>query len=156
MAMDAKNVQTILHYFSERKPFSKDSRELRSLSSGVVADTSVDVDKAESLGQSHLQSVYGKSVAEYTFRKKDQVTTLVSSTYITVEGERLEIDPKQFDSSLLQRLPDKASLQAASWCMSLMVAHSCKDRRGPARQHVPTYPICMYNMYFNHAVVVAI
>ena len=87
--------------------------------------------------------MYGQSVAEYTFRKKDQVTTLVSSTYITVEGERLEIDPKQlfqrlvvagkdtvdthilftsellsyptslFDSSLLQRLPDKASLQAA-------------------------------------------
>ena len=141
---DAKDVQTILHYFSERKPFSKDSRELRSLSSGVLADKSVDLDRAESLGQAILQSMYGKSVAEYTFRKKDEVTTLASSTYITVEGERLEIDPKQlfqrlvvagketidtqilftyelssypsslFDSSLLVRLPDKASLQAAS------------------------------------------
>ena len=143
MARDAENVQTILHYFHERKPFSKDSKELRSLSSGVVADKSVDVDRAESLGQAILQSMYRKSVAEYTFRKKDQVTTLASSTYITVEGARLEIDPKQlfqrlvaagketvdtqilftyelssyptslFDSSLLMRLPDKASLQAA-------------------------------------------
>ena len=87
---------TILHCFSERKPFSKDSRELRSLSSGVVADKYVDVDRTESLGQAILQSMYGKSVVEYTFCKKDQVTTLASSTYyITVEGERLEIDPKQ-------------------------------------------------------------
>ena len=84
--------------------------------------------------------MYGKSVAEYTLRKKDQVTTLASSTYIIVEGERLEIDPEQlferldvagketvdthilftyeflsypaslFDSSLLMRLPDKAAL----------------------------------------------
>ena len=143
MDRDAEDVQTILHYFSERKPFSKDSKELRSLSSGVVADKSVDADRAESLGQAILQSMYGKSVAEYTFRKKDQVTTLASSTYITVEGERLEIDPKQlfqrlvvagketvdtqilftyelssyptslFDSSLLMRLSDKSSLQAA-------------------------------------------
>ena len=66
---DAKDVQTILHYSSERKPFSKDSRELRSLSSGVLADKSVDVDRSESLGQAILQSMYGKSVAEYTFRK---------------------------------------------------------------------------------------
>ena len=139
MARDAKDGQTILHYFSERKPFSKDSRELRSLSSGVLADKSVDVDRAESLGRAILQSMYGQSVAEYTFRKKDQVTTLASCTYITVEGERLEIDPKHlfqspvvageetvdtqilftyelssyptslFDSNLLMRLPDKAS-----------------------------------------------
>ena len=45
------------------------------------------------LGQGILQSMNGKSVAEYAFRKKDQVTTLASYTYITVEGERLEIDP---------------------------------------------------------------
>ena len=83
----------------------------------------------------------GKSVAEHTFCKKDQVTTLAASTYIAVEGECLEIDPKQlfqllvvagmgtldtetlftyelsayltalFDTSLLMHLPDKASLQ---------------------------------------------
>ena len=100
MFRDANDVQTIWQCFSERKPFSKDSRELRSLSSGVVADTYVDVDRTELLGQIILQSMYGKSVAEYTFRKKDQVTTLASSSYITVEGKRLEIDPKQ----LFQRL----------------------------------------------------
>ena len=84
----------------KEKPFYKDSIELRSLSSGVVADKSVDVDRAETLGHAILQSMYGKSVADYTFRKKDQLTTLAAPTYITVEGESLEIDPRQ----LFQRL----------------------------------------------------
>ena len=141
MHRDAKDVQNILHYFSERKPFCKESTELRSLSSGVIADKPVNVDIAESVGQAIVQSMHGKSVAEFKFCKKNQVITLASSTYITVERENLEIDPKQlfqrlvvagigtvdtqtlftyelssyptalFDSSLLMRLPDKASLQ---------------------------------------------
>ena len=141
MTRDAKDLQTILHYFSERKPFSLDSKELRSLSSGLIGDKFVNADQAESAGQAIVESMVGKSVAEYKFCKKDQVTTLASSTYIAVEGERLEIDPKQlfqclvvagtstinmqslfsyelssyptalFDTSLLMRMPDKASLQ---------------------------------------------
>ena len=54
----------------------------------------------QSLWQAIFQSMYEKSVAKYTFRKKYQVTTLASPTYITVEGERLDIDPKK----LFQRL----------------------------------------------------
>ncbi|XP_050719520.1 glucose dehydrogenase [FAD, quinone]-like [Eriocheir sinensis] len=47
-----------------------------------------------------VQSMYGKSVAEHRFRLKDQVNTLASFTHITVDGECLEIDPRQ----LFQRL----------------------------------------------------
>lgn len=141
MTRDAKDVQIILNYFCERKPFSRDSKELHSLSSGVIADKSVNVERAESVGHAILKSMQGKSVAEHTFRKRDQVTTLAASTYIAIQGERLEIDPKQlfqrlvvagtgtvdtktlftyelsayptalFDNSLLMRMPDKASLQ---------------------------------------------
>jgi len=55
MTRDAKDVQTILHYLSEWKPFSKHSKELRSLSSGVIVDKSLNVDKAESVGQAIVQ-----------------------------------------------------------------------------------------------------
>lgn len=142
MTRDAKDLQTILNYFSERKPFSQDSTVLRSLSSGVIANKSVNVEEAESVGHALLKSMQGKSVAEHKFCKKDQATTLAASTYIAVEGECLEIDPKQlfqrllvagtgtvdteslftyelsayptalFDHNLLMRLPDKASLQS--------------------------------------------
>ena len=143
MKRDTKDVQIILNYFLERKPFASDSQELRSLSSGVIADNSVNADRAEAVGQTIVKSMHGKSVAEYKFSKKDQVTALAATTYLTVEGEQLEIDPKQlfqrllvagagtvdivtlstyelssypavlFDSNLLMRLPDKASLQSS-------------------------------------------
>jgi hypothetical protein len=66
----------------------------------VEADKHVNADNADSVGHTILQSMYDKSVTEYKFSKKDQVSTLVSSTYIHVDGEHLEIDPKQ----LFQRL----------------------------------------------------
>ena len=59
-----------VHYSKQKKKFFIDSRELLSLSSGFLADKFVDVDRAESLGQDILQSMYGESVAVYTFRKR--------------------------------------------------------------------------------------
>lgn len=82
----------------------------------------------------------GKSVSDYSFSKKEQVTTL-SSLYVSVENEKIEINPQQlyqrllvagiesvelntlfqyelsayptslFDQKLLMRVPDKADLQ---------------------------------------------
>ena len=69
MTRDAKDVQTILNYFAERKPFSRESRELHSLSSGVIADKSVNVERADSVCHAILKSMQGKSVAEHKFRK---------------------------------------------------------------------------------------
>ena len=63
MTRDAKDVQTILNYFAERKPFSRESRELRSTSSGVIADKSVNVERADSVGHAILTSMQGKSLA---------------------------------------------------------------------------------------------
>ena len=67
MARDGKDMQTILNYFSERKSFSKDSKELRSLSSDVIADKSVNVGKAKSVGYALSNSMRGKSLAEHSF-----------------------------------------------------------------------------------------
>ena len=44
---ESKDIQCILDFFGERKPFSKDTVDLDSLSSGVIADDSVNVDSAE-------------------------------------------------------------------------------------------------------------
>ena len=82
----------------------------------------------------------GKSVAEHKFSKKEEVNTLASSVYVSVDGEKIEIDPQQlyqrllvagignfelqtlfqyelcsypsslFDKKLLMRLADKADL----------------------------------------------
>jgi hypothetical protein len=86
--------------------------------------------------------MFGKSVSDHKFSKKDQVITLASSLYVTVEGEKINIDPKHlyqrlvvagsgntdsqtlfqyelcsyppslFDTNLFMHLPDKADLQS--------------------------------------------
>jgi hypothetical protein len=73
---DSKNIQCILDFFVERKPFSRDTVDLRSLSSGVIADDSVNVDSAETIGSVILTSMFGKSVYDHKFLKKDQVSIL--------------------------------------------------------------------------------
>ena len=68
---------------------------------GIVADKSVNVDLAEAVGTKIICSMEGKSVLQFKFSKKDQVVTLASSAYVNVDGESIEMDPKQLYQRLL-------------------------------------------------------
>ena len=75
---NAKDMQSIIYFFQERDPFKSD-QVLCSLSSGVIADTSVNVDSAKQIGLQILASTMcDKSVSEFKFSKKNQVNTLAS------------------------------------------------------------------------------
>ena len=49
-----RNAKDILDYLEEKNPFSKNTKGLRSLSSGLVAKRSVNVDSAETVGAAIL------------------------------------------------------------------------------------------------------
>ena len=136
---DSRDLQTTMDFLAERKPFAKVT-ELRSISSGIMAEGSVNVVNAKSIGDGVLEKMAGKTVLEHKFSRK-QVKTLASSIYASVDGEKIEIDPQQmyqrllvagigtielttlfqyelcsypsslFDKKLLMRLADKADLQ---------------------------------------------
>ena len=61
----------------------------------------MNVDCTEYVGGDILASMYGKSIADHKFSKKDQVVTLASSVYVTVDEEKIEIDPKHLYQRLL-------------------------------------------------------
>ena len=48
-----------MNYFKERKTFTRDTTELRSLSTGVIGDKSVNVDAVEDIGSSWLSGIEG-------------------------------------------------------------------------------------------------
>ena len=98
---DGKDIQKIIDLLEERKPFSNYNTDLHSLSSGVVADPSVNVDSAEMAGSSILEFMVGKSVLKHKFSRKEQVVTLASALYVSVDGEKMEIDPKHLYQRLL-------------------------------------------------------
>jgi len=77
-----------------RDPFKSD-QGLCSLSSGVIADTSVNVDSAKQIGSQIVASMCDKSVSEFKFSKKNQVNTLTSVLYVSTDAEKVEIDPKK-------------------------------------------------------------
>ena len=54
---DRKVSQTIIDFLVERKPFSRDNTALRSLASGVLAEDTVNVDVAASVGNAILVSM---------------------------------------------------------------------------------------------------
>ena len=133
-----------LKYLHERNPFSSDV-SLRSISTGVHASTTVNVDIAKYVGNAILSSMEGISAAEYTFKRKNQAVTLDTKCQVRINGATIQIDPQLlfqrltiaakateslqeifkyelcshppalFDSSLLLRQPQKPVLVNAIW-----------------------------------------
>jgi len=97
---DAKDTQSVMDFLVERKPFAKEP-QLQSLSSGIIGDESVNVDAARPAGTCILESMEGISVQDFKFSRKKQVTTLAACLYVTVDEEKVEIDPKVLYQRLL-------------------------------------------------------
>ena len=89
----------ILEYLSLRSPFST-NKSLRNIATGVVAEESVNCDKAKEVGEKIIQSMRGKKVDEFSFKKKNQALTLASRTAVPFSDGYVQIDPQL----LFQRL----------------------------------------------------
>ena len=68
-ARDKIDTHTIFSYLKENSPFTSDN-SLRSISTGVRAHATVNVDKAEAVGRAILENIMeGKTVNEYVFKR---------------------------------------------------------------------------------------
>ena len=96
---DQKDVKSIIDYLEERSPFS-DGGDLRSIASGVVSDKTANVDEARNVGQKIVDRMAGQHIADFTFKKKDQVVLMSDSSSVKVDEKEITIDPQL----LFQRL----------------------------------------------------
>ena len=96
---DMKDTHTLLLTMSERNPFAE-STSLRNIMTGVNATGDVDVCRAKEIGQKIMDSMTGIPVAQYTFKRSDQVTTLQSNSSVRVDGQPIHVHPEL----LFQRL----------------------------------------------------
>ena len=77
----------------EQNPFSLDP-SLQSISTGVHAHFTVNVDEAVAVRDMILTQMNGTIPAEYTFHKKIQVITLgLKLSSVMIDGDRIQIDP---------------------------------------------------------------
>ena len=96
---DMKDTHTLLLTMSERNLFAE-STSLSNIMTGVNANGDVDVCHAKEIGQKIMDSMTGIPVAQYTFKRSDQVTTLQSKYSVRVDGQPIHVDPEL----LFQRL----------------------------------------------------
>ena len=96
---DWKDTHKILSYFQERDPFTTNP-VLHSISTGAHAHSTVNVDKARSVGIKILSSMEGATPADYTFKRSNQVVTMATKTSVKIDGATVHIDPQL----LFQRL----------------------------------------------------
>ena len=94
-----KDTHTLLLAMSERNPFAE-STSLRNIMTGVNATGDVDVCRAKEIGQKIRDSMTVIPVAQYTFKRSDQVTILQSKSSVRVDGQPIHVDPEL----LFQRL----------------------------------------------------
>ena len=96
---DLKDTKIVLSYLLERNPFSDDCT-LRNIATGVTADDTINAEEAKAIGTSIIDSMIGKCVMEYSFKKKNQIVTMALNNAIKVSKEFINIDPQV----LFQRL----------------------------------------------------
>ena len=96
---DMADTRELLNFLTPRDPFHENPT-LHNIVTGVTADDTVNVDSAHTVGEKILNGMVGKSVAQYTFRKKDQAVTLGDSSAMMTKEGMIQIDPQL----LFQRL----------------------------------------------------
>ena len=141
---DMKDTHALLLTMSERNPFAENT-SLRNIVTGVNVTGDVDVCRAKEIGQKIMDAMTGIPVAQYTFKRSDQVTTLQSKSSVCVDGQPIHVDPELlfhhlivssngiedrkvlfrfelcsypsalFDDTLMPRAPPKAVLPNAIW-----------------------------------------
>jgi hypothetical protein len=100
---DRKDTEVITEYLYVRNPF-KCEADLKSISSGVVS-TASDADQAKQIGEKVVNKMIGKSVSEFTFKKKDTVVQMNDKAGVRIDGETVKIDHQL----LFQRLVSAAN-----------------------------------------------
>ena len=90
---DMIDTHTLFLTMSERNSFAE-STSLRNIVTGVNATGDVEVCRAKEIGQKSMDSMTGIPVAQYTFKRSDQVTTLQSKYSVSVDGQPIHVDPE--------------------------------------------------------------
>ena len=100
--LDFDELQHILQWFDSSSPFDINRTDLQSLSTGVVADETVNCDNAENVGSTFQAQLDGKSYTKTQRKRKDQVKTFGHlNNLVKVNKQKFVIDPSRFFTRLI-------------------------------------------------------
>lgn len=96
-ARDQRHFDRFYEWFETHPPFEQRNPDmLVSLSTGVVADSTINCDKAWEIGFASMVAMHGNNFADVKLKRKDKVKPLSAMVNnITVQGETIAINPTQ-------------------------------------------------------------
>ncbi len=77
---DNDDLRNIVNFLEQSSPFDKDISNLKSISTGVSAANHCNAEESKVIGQRILKSMEGKSLAQFSFKKKDQAVLMTSKS----------------------------------------------------------------------------
>ncbi len=101
---DHRDMLQLLQFLEPRSPFTEDD-VLCSITNGVTADETVNVDQAQMVGTSVINALAGQEVHAFSFKKKDKAVTLLTKLSVKCDNEDVHVDPQL----LFQRLVSSAA-----------------------------------------------
>ena len=92
---DNTDLSLFLQWLEAHSPFVDCQPELMvSISTGIVADSSVNCDDAVQVGQTAIAKMMGKTYAKLTLRRKDKVKSFgAMNNTVRVRGEDVVVNP---------------------------------------------------------------
>ena len=77
---DEQDIKLLLDSLKESSPFAGESKTLRSIATGVSAANNCNVDDSKAISLRIIESMKDKSVAEFSFKKKDKAQLMSSKS----------------------------------------------------------------------------
>jgi len=90
---DHKDYETFLKWLQVHSPFDFCNQQLVAISTGLVADSSVNCDQAKEIGEAAANAITGKVFSEVKLKRSDKVTTINGANTIKVRGQTTSVNP---------------------------------------------------------------
>ena len=95
-ARDTRDKQTFINWMQQHNPFNQRCENLVSLSSGLVADHTIDCDQALQKGLRSMSSMVGNNFCEIVIRRNNKVKAMSSmNSSIKVRENIVAVNPQQ-------------------------------------------------------------
>ena len=130
---DFSDMNVIIEYLTLKNPFCGDPAILRSISTGISAVKSVNVDDAINVGNKVISKMVGLSVKDFTPRRKDQCVLMTEKDHPGSKNKMSNIDP----NVLFQRI--------------MVVLASKKDSSVPSyfKFELSSFPLSLFDSHCN-------
>ncbi|KAG1671837.1 hypothetical protein GQR58_016250 [Nymphon striatum] len=124
---DLSDTKILISTLRDNSSFDTTNKQLQNIINGVNANETVNVDISQEIGMKILDSMMGKTVTEFNFKRSNQAITLASKTSVHIDGEDVQVDPQL----LFQRL--------------ILASKSSENMQGIFKYELCSYPAALFD-----------